>query len=119
LEGLSKLSKERIIKVLKGFGFSNIDTQVYVFLAIKGPHNVREITVALNLHENKVYGSLKDLESIEIVKASIEYPLEFIALPFEELLDLFIEVKKEQAKTMEETKDELLFQWKAIIKKNS
>jgi len=113
------LSKERIIKALKGLGFSNIDTQVYVFLAIEGPHDVREITVALNLHESKVYGSLKDLQSIEIVKPSIEHPLEFIALPFEEVLDLFIEVKKEQAKTMKESKKELLSKWKTVLKKNS
>ena len=113
------MSKERIIKALKGVGFSNIDTQVYVFLAIEGPHKVREITIALNLHESKVYRSLKDLQSIEIVKASIEHPLEFIALPFEDVLDLFIEVKKEQAKTIQESKEELLSTWKTVIKKNS
>ena len=113
------MSKERIIKALKGLGFSNIDIQVYIFLAIEGPHKVKKITVALNLQENKVYGSLKDLQSLEIVKASIEHPLEFIALPFEEVLDLFIEVKKEQAKTMKQSKEELLSTWKTLIKKNS
>ena len=107
------------MKVLKGLGFSNVDTQIYVFLAIDGPHKVREITVALNLQERKVYKSLKDLQSIEIVKASIEHPLEFIALPIEEVLDIFIEVKKEQAKTMKQSRNELISSWKTVIKKNS
>ena len=111
-----KLSKERIIKALKGFGFSNIDTQVYVFLATEGHHKVREITLALNLLESKVYESLKELQSIEIVKASIGHPLEFIAIPFEEMIDLLIDVKKEQAKTMQENKKEILSSWKALIK---
>ena len=112
---METLSKQRIIKALKGIGLSNVDSRVYVFLAIEGPHKVREITGALNLQESKVYGSLKDLQSIEIVKASIEHPLEFIALPFEEVLDIFIEVKKEQTKTMQDSKEELISRWKTII----
>ena len=80
---------------------------------------MREITGALNLQESKVYGSLKDLQSIEIVKASIEHPLKFSAIPFEEMIDIFIEVKKEQAKTMKQSRDELLSSWKTVIKKNS
>ena len=113
------MSKERIKKALKWFGFSNICTRVYVFLATEGPHNVREISTAMNLQESEVYGILKDLQSIEIVKVSIEQSLEFIALPFEEVLDLFIEVKKEQAKKLEKSKEELLSSWKTMIKNNS
>lgn len=111
------MSKERIIKALKGLGLSNIDSQVYIFLAKQGPHKLREIALALNLHERKVDRSLKELQSISIVKASIQVPLEFMAVPFEEVIDLFIEVKKEQAKTMQESREELLSSWRKIIKK--
>ena len=112
------MSKKRIIEALKGLGFTNSDTQVYVFLEKEGPHKTREIAIALNLDERKVYTSVKELQSINIVKTSIENPLEFVAVPFEEVIDLFIEVKKEQAKTMQESKEELLSSWKTIIHKD-
>ena len=61
------MSRERIIKALEGLGLTQVDAQIYVFLAKEGSHTVREITGELNLQENKVYRSLKDLQNIEIV----------------------------------------------------
>ena len=113
------MSKKRIINALKGLGLSSIDTQVYIFLAKEGPQKMREIALALNLPENKVDRSLKELQSISIVKASIDRPLNFMAMPLEEVIDLFIEVKKEQAKTMQESREELISNWKTTIKKKS
>ena len=113
------MSKERIIKALKGLGLTQVDAQIYVFLTKEGPHRMEKIALALNLPENKVDRSLKELQSISIVKASIEYPLEFVALPFEDVIDLFIEVKKEQAKTMQESREELLSSWRETIKKEN
>jgi sugar-specific transcriptional regulator TrmB len=113
------MSKERVIKALKGLGLSSVDVQVYIFLARTGPQKVSEIALALNLPENKVDRSLKELRKIRIIKASIEYPLKFVAVPFEEMIDLFIEVKREQAKNMQESREELLSKWKAIIKKEN
>ena len=65
------MSMERVIKALKGLGLTEVDEQVYVFLAKNGPHKMREIALALKLHERKVHRSLKELLSTSIVKASI------------------------------------------------
>lgn len=105
------------MKALKGLGLSNIDAQVYVFLAKDGLHSERKIAEMLELQERQVYRSLKNLQRIEIVKAIGEQPMQFSAVPFEEVIDLFIEVKKEQAKNMQENREELLSSWKATIKK--
>ena len=114
-----KLSKERIIKALKGLGLSNIDARVYIFLANSGPNTEKEIVDNLQILEEKIYHSLNILQDIEIVKTSEEYPIKYFAVPFEEVLDLFIEVKKEQTKTMQESREELLSSWKETIKKES
>jgi sugar-specific transcriptional regulator TrmB len=111
------MSKERITKALKGFGFSTIETRVYFFLAKQGAHTIKEIALALNLSENKIDRSLQELLGISIIKASIENPLEFVAVPFEEVIDLFIQVKKEQAKTLQKNRKELLSNWRETIKK--
>jgi predicted transcriptional regulator len=111
------LSKERVMRALKGLGISNIDTQVYVLLAKDGPHEIREIALALNQHKRDIHRSLKNLQSINIVKASIEYPLEFMAVPFEEVINLLIEIKKEKAKTLKASKEDLLSSWRSITEK--
>jgi sugar-specific transcriptional regulator TrmB len=110
------LSKERVTKALRGLGLSSVDAQVYVFLARTGHQKIREIALALNLSESKAHRSLKDLQNTSIVKASIEYPLEFVAVPFEEVINLFIEIRKEQAKAIQENKEELLSSWRKVIK---
>jgi sugar-specific transcriptional regulator TrmB len=110
------MSKERITKTLRELGLSNTDTQVYVFLAKNGPHELKDVALALDLYEIKVHTSLRNLQTQKIVRASIKNPLEFIAIPFEEIIDLFIEIKKEKAKAMQESKKELLSSWRKITK---
>ena len=113
------MSKERVNKALRGLGLSSVDAQVYVFLARTGHQKIKEITSALNLPERKAYRSLKDLQSTSIVRASIEYPLEFVAVPFEEVINLIIDVKKEQAKALQASKKELLSSWRKLTKETS
>jgi sugar-specific transcriptional regulator TrmB len=113
------LSKQRIIKALEGLGLMQVDAQIYIFLAKDGPHTLQEIMDAVNLQESKVYRSLKDLQNMEVVKTSRDYPMKYSAVTFEDVIDLFIEVKKEQTKSMQENREELLSSWKTLLKKNS
>ena len=113
------MSKKRIIKALRGLGLTFVDTQVYIFLANSGPHTEKEIVETLPIPKEKIYHSLKCLQDIEIVRTSGEHTINYSAVTFEEVLDLFIEVKKEQTKTMQESREELLTSWKAMMKKHS
>jgi predicted transcriptional regulator len=114
------MSEERIIEALKGFGLSVIDTRVYLFIAKKGARascSIREIAKELNLNPRILDKSLKDLSNLGIIHFSIKDPSNFTAMPFEDVIDLFIDVKKEQAKTMQESREELLSNWKTVLKK--
>jgi sugar-specific transcriptional regulator TrmB len=112
------LNEERIIKTLERFGFSNIDSRIYIFLAKHGPNTIKETVAEFDVDEKKVCRSFEELLNIGIIKASIEYPLDFIVVPFEELIDILIEVKKEKAKALQASKKELLSFWRSITKKN-
>ena len=112
------MSRERIINALKVLGLSNIDTGVYVLLAKDGPHKIEEIASVLNQPERNIRRSLRDLQNTKIVEASIEYPFEFIAVPFEEVMKLIIDVKKEQAKALQASKEELLSTWRSLTEKD-
>jgi len=108
------LSIERVLKILEGFGFSRIDAEVYVYLAKKGPKKGRELANALQVTKQQLYPSLKNLKNKGIVTASLERPALFSAVAFEQVLELLIEIKVEQAKAIKETKKELLDSWRSI-----
>jgi sugar-specific transcriptional regulator TrmB len=113
------LSKEWMHKTLKKLGFTETDAQVYVFLTTEGPRKAKDIAEALNLHRQKLYETLKNLQNKAIVNASPEHPTRFSAVLFEKVLDYLIEAKTEQQKALQESKKELLTTWKSITKKDT
>ena len=119
MKRLDILGKERLISALEGFGFSKSDTVVYIFLANNGPCTFQKIAKDLKLKDKMIDESLKEFHSMGIVSYSVDKPIEFAALRFDELIDLFVEVKKEQAKIMTENKKKLLSNWKTILKNKS
>ena len=105
-------------ETLVSLGFGLKDAQVYIYLALNGPHKAREITVKL-LYKELVYRSLRNLQNKEVVKATSGHPAVFSAIPFEDVLNLLAEVKREQEKALREVREELLSNWRKMIKKNS
>jgi sugar-specific transcriptional regulator TrmB len=108
-----------VVKAIMGLGLSEADAQVYVFLALNGPHKAKEITKKLNLYKKQLYCSLKNLRDRDVVKASVDYPAVFSAVPFEVVLDLLAEIKKEQAQALQEIREYLLSSWRSTMKQNS
>jgi sugar-specific transcriptional regulator TrmB len=118
-KGRGKLSLERILKALVSLGLSQTDAQIYIYLAAEGPAKARNIINGLTINKRQVYRSLKRLQDKGITIANDERPFEFSAVPFEEVLDLLMEIKKEQAQTLQESKKEFLSSWRKILEENS
>jgi len=108
------LSLERIIKTLEGFGLKRIDTEVYVYLAKKGPLKAGEVAAALKLSKQKVYRILKNLQKKGVVTVSLQCSSLFIAVAFEKVLDMLVKADLEQAQAIKETKKELLSSWRSM-----
>jgi sugar-specific transcriptional regulator TrmB len=102
------LSLERIIKSLESLGLSQSDAQVYIYLATTGPKKAKDMINALTINERQVYRSLKRLRNKGITTINDECPFEFTALPFDMVLDLLMEVKREAAKALQASKEELI-----------
>jgi len=113
------LSLERILKALVSLGLSQTDAQIYIYLAAEGPAKARNIINDLTINKRQIYRSLKRLQNKGITIANDERPFEFSAVPFEEVLDLLMEIKKEQAQTLQESKKEFLSSWRKILEENS
>jgi sugar-specific transcriptional regulator TrmB len=107
------LSLERIFKALVDLGLSETDAQVYVYLATKGPAKARNLIHNTSVTKRQIYRSLKKLQNRGVITSNDECPpAEFSALPFEEVLDMLIEMKQEQAQKIKKIRNELLSSWR-------
>ena len=97
-----------------GLGLTRLDSDIYIFLAKKGPLKGREITKGLRTQKQPLYRSLKNLQSKGIVTATLERPARFAAVPFDKVVDVFIKTKMAEAQRLQENKDEILAHWQDI-----
>jgi sugar-specific transcriptional regulator TrmB len=98
---------------------SQTDAQIYIYLAREGPAKAKNIINGLTINKRQVYRSLKRLRNKGITTANDEHPFEFSAVPFEEVLDLLMEIKKERAQALKESRKEVLSSWRKIVEENS
>lgn len=98
------MSLERVIQSLINMGLRRIDAEIYVCLARKGPNKVGKINEILNVSKSKIYCSLKKLQNKGLVtKDGATYS----GLAFEEALKQLIKTKKNETKSLQETKEEI------------
>ena len=113
------MSKEWTQKTLIDLGFTKTAAQVYVFLSTEGAKQAKDIVTSLNLDRKQLYHILKKLRNNHMVNVSRGKPNLFSAVPFEEILELFIKTKKEQQEAWLASKEELLSNWRSLIKKEN
>lgn len=106
-----------MLNTLTSLGFKETDAHVYLLLTKGGFREAREIAEVLKLHKSQLYHSLKNLKTKGVVNWTPERPTRFSAVPFEKVLDLQMDVKKEQQKALKETREQLLSTWQLIAKK--
>jgi sugar-specific transcriptional regulator TrmB len=103
-----------VLKTLVGLGLTRLDSQIYIFLAKKGPQRGNEISKGLKVQKQQLYRSLKSLQSKGIVDASLEHPARFSAVTFDKVVDIFVKAKMAEANQIQENKEEILASWKAM-----
>ncbi len=114
MDKVSKLSKENVSRALRELGLTEKESEVYVLLAREGVLKGLDISKRLRMHKAQVYTILKNLQNKGAVETTLESPARFTVVPFENLLDLSIRTKKEQASSLEREKDSLLSSWDSV-----
>jgi sugar-specific transcriptional regulator TrmB len=66
----------------------------------------------------KVYRSLKNLRSKEIVNTTLKRPAQFSAVPFDKALNLLIQARLKEARYVEQNREEILSRWNSMMTKN-
>jgi len=108
------VSQEKVLKTLVSLGLTPLDAKVYILLAKKGPIKARDAAKALKISKQRLYPIIKNLQSKGIVNSTLEHPARFSAVPFEKMLDSFQKAKIEQARRIQQNKEELLSDWQSI-----
>jgi sugar-specific transcriptional regulator TrmB len=113
------MNHEQLLRILVDLGIKRLDAEVYLYLATMGPKKGRAVSNELKINKTQLYRSLKELQSKGMVNSSSEHPTHFSAILFDEVLDLLIKTKKEQAKSLQASKEELLSTWRSITEKDN
>lgn len=110
------MNPEQLLKILEDLGIKRLDAQVYLLLATEEPKKGREISNELRINKPQLYSILRKLQNKGLVTVSPEHPARFSAILFDKVLDLLITAKREQAKAIQASREELLSSWRKMVK---
>ena len=108
--------EENIKKVLKEFGLTETEAEVYLFLAKHGVLKGTEIARQIKKDKAQVYHILRSLQAKGLVESTLEAPVRFAPVPFEKVVESTINAKREEAARIENAKEGLFDYWKNISK---
>jgi sugar-specific transcriptional regulator TrmB len=112
------LSLKRLLDTLKAFGLNRSDAKIYLHLAKKGPQKAHDIRKETHITKQQIYPCLENLQKKGMVHSTLEHPALFYALPFDKVLDMFADLKIEEAEEMQEHKAEILASWQKMQAKD-
>jgi len=108
------LSEKEIEKFLQVLGLSKRERQVYMFLAKSGVQSTSFVAKRLKMERVQAYRTFKKLQEKGFIEATLERPTRFAIVPFETLLEAFINSKKSEIDKLNEQKESLTSTWQAI-----
>src|SRR4030043_158827 len=112
--GASRLSEKDVTKFLQVLGLSKREIEVYMFLAKSGVQTTSFVAKRLKMERVQAYRTFKKLQEKGFIEATLERPTRFIIVPFESLMETFINAKKNEVSTLNEQKQNLLTAWQSI-----
>lgn len=113
------LSEGKIKRILKDFGITEIESEVYLFLASHDALKGTEIARKVKKDRAQVYHILKSLQAKGLVESTFEAPVRFTPVPFERVVESTIKLKRDEAARIESIKQELFDYWKNISRGRS
>ena len=89
-------------------GLTEMDAQVYIYLAKKGLHEEKDLAYALNADDQQLCCSLRNLHEKGFVILKTENQTFFVAVPLEEVIDNIVKTKTEETQRIEQEKESFL-----------
>ena len=112
--GTFRLSEKDVTKFLQVLGLSKREIQVYMFLAKSGVQSTSFVAKRLKMERVQSYRTFKKLQEKGFIEATLERPTRFTIVPFENLLETFINSKKSEIANLNEQKEKLMITWRKL-----
>jgi sugar-specific transcriptional regulator TrmB/predicted transcriptional regulator len=112
--GTFRLSEKDVTKFLQVLGLSKREIQVYMFLAKSGVQSTSFVAKRLKMERVQSYRTFKKLQEKGFIEATLERPTRFTIVPFENLLEAFINSKKSEIANLNEQKEKLMITWRTL-----
>ena len=108
------MSEKDVTKFLQILCLSKREIQVYMFLAKSGVQSTSFVAKRLKMERVQAYRTFKKLQEKGFIEATLERPTRFTIVPFETLVDNFINTKKTEVVNLNDQKQDLLTAWQSI-----
>ena len=108
------MSEKDVTKFLQILCLSKREIQVYMFLAKSGVQSTSFVAKRLKMERVQAYRTFKKLQEKSFIEATLERPTRFTIVPFETLVDNFINTKKTEVVNLNDQKQDLLTAWQSI-----
>ncbi len=108
------MSEKDILKFLQNLGLSKREIQVYLFLAKSGAQSTSFVAKRLKMERVQAYRTFKKLQEKGFIEATLERPTRFTVVPFEALLETYIETKKSEVENLNSQRTDLISSWKTL-----
>ena len=108
------MSEKDVTRFLQILGLSKREIQVYMFLAKSGVQSTSFVAKRLKMERVQAYRTFKKLQEKGFIEATLERPTRFTIVPFETLVDNFINAKKNEVVNLNDQKQNLLTAWQSI-----
>jgi sugar-specific transcriptional regulator TrmB/CBS domain-containing protein len=108
------LTEKDITRFLQVLGLSKREIQVYMFLAKSGVQSTSYVAKRLKMERVQAYRTFKKLQEKGFIEATLERPTRFTIIPFETLVEAFINSKKSEIASLNEQKEKLISTWRTI-----
>jgi len=108
------MSEKDVTRFLQILGLSKREIQVYMFLAKSGVQSTSFVAKRLKMERVQAYRTFKKLQEKGFIEATLERPTRFTIVPFEALVDSFINTKRNEVTNLSDQKQDLLTAWQSI-----
>ena len=108
------MSERDVTKFLQALALSNREIQIYMFLAKSGVQSISFAAKRLKMERVQAYRTFRKLQEKGFIEATIERPTRFAIIPFETLLDSFIESRKSEVASLGQEREKLLSSWRDV-----
>jgi len=112
------LTEETLKKVLRDFGLTDSEVEVYMVVSKRGVLSGPDVAHLIRKDKAQVFRTLRNLQTKGFVEATLEVPMRFAPVAFEKVLELTIKEKKDEAARIEATKEQLIDYWQDLNRKN-